>query len=302
MGWKLLSRPRTQLATKELAQFFVDMEPAPHDRPLSERRLQVYRRMLALGQFRPVAWASALCEETNGIYRVNGKHTSILLAGLEVVPEFFVTIEEYGCDTLEDVAKLYATFDSTIQSRSSRDIYYSFAAAIPELRGLNTKVLTTGITGVAFHLMGVEAYSRSQPVERAELVIEHSDFVLWLNSLIVAGPVAENTRGHSRHKCQHLLRQPVVAAMFATYQKDQAAALAFWEAVRDDSGPKPDCPDRVLSRYLLTTVMQGGLDRSTKSAGPREIYVKCLHAWNAWRKGDSTRLRYSADLGIPVVR
>src|SRR4051812_22803639 len=111
MGWKLTGRPKTQKVTKALAKAFVDMEAAPHDRPLSERRLQVYEKLLYMGEFRPVTWASAYCVETGETYRVNGKHTSIMLSGLEVLPDFFVTIEEYECDTLQDVAKLYSTFD-----------------------------------------------------------------------------------------------------------------------------------------------------------------------------------------------
>ncbi len=302
MSWTLLSRPRTQLVTQELAQQFVDMTPAPHDRPLSERRLQVYRRMLALGQFRPVTWASALCEETNDIYRVNGKHTSLLLVGLKPMPEFFVTIEEYQCDTLEDVAKLYATFDAGIQGRTAADIYLSFAATVPELKGLNSKIVKTAITGIAFKEMGMDVYTKSQPVERAEMLLEHTDFVLWLSQLLQAGRSTTEDQLPSRQKCQHLLRQPVVAAIFATWEKTVPAALEFWRAVRDDSGAHPTMPDRKLSRYLLTTSMQGGHDRRGKSAGPREIYVKCLHAWNAWRKNEPTALHYFADREIPTVK
>lgn len=109
MSWKLISRPKTQKVTKALAKQFAEMDAAPHDRPLSERRLQVYTRLLNEGQFRPVAWTLATCRETGGTYRINGKHTSVMLSNLEDIPEFYVTIEEYSCDTLEDVARLYAT-------------------------------------------------------------------------------------------------------------------------------------------------------------------------------------------------
>ncbi len=136
MGWKLISKPQTVRVTKKIAKEFAEMDPAPHDRPLSERRLQVYQRIFTDGGFRPCTWAKAICEETNGIYRVNGKHTSTFLSGLETLPEYYVTIEDYQCDTLEDVARLYATFDSKMQSRTASDINMSFAATIPELREL----------------------------------------------------------------------------------------------------------------------------------------------------------------------
>ena len=51
MSWKLIDRPKTLKVTKTLAKQFCEMEPAPHDRPLSERRLQVYQKLMNQGQF-----------------------------------------------------------------------------------------------------------------------------------------------------------------------------------------------------------------------------------------------------------
>lgn len=61
MSWKYLEKPRTVLASKHLVAEFFEMEPAPHDRPLSERRMQVYERILKDGSFRTVTWASVHC-------------------------------------------------------------------------------------------------------------------------------------------------------------------------------------------------------------------------------------------------
>lgn len=306
MGWRLIDRPKTQRATKKLAKIYAEMEPAPNDRPLSERRLQVYQKLLAEGQFRPVTWASALCEETGDLYRVNGKHTSIMLSGLEEMPEFFITIEEYECDTLEDVAKLYATFDSAMQSRTARDIYMSFAATVSELKNVPIKAIQSAVTGIAMHKMGLEAYSRAQPVERAEHLLDHPEFVIWLAELMQGGHSYSETGSRSKQRCAHLLRQPVVAAMFATWSKAKQQASEFWSTVRDETGVSPTTPDRKLARFLVTTSMtrggSGTYRGKLKAAGTREIYVKCLHAWNAWRKGESTNLNYYAEAKIPSIQ
>src|SRR5262249_19606940 len=132
MPWKLVGRPKTIRMTRSFAQEFAQMDPCPHDRPLSERRLSAYRALFLEGTFRPCTWARAYCEETRGWYRVNGKHTSTILSMMENIPEFYVTVEEYQCDSLNDVARLYATFDSKLQSRNARDIYISFAGTVPE--------------------------------------------------------------------------------------------------------------------------------------------------------------------------
>lgn len=114
MGWQLDGIPKTYKVTPKLATEFAEMEAVNIDRPLSERRLQVYERQVHSGGFRPVTWAKAYCTETDAIYRVNGKHTSTLFSRLpkELLNDLHVIIEEYICDTLGDVANLYSTFDS----------------------------------------------------------------------------------------------------------------------------------------------------------------------------------------------
>src|SRR5262249_38333122 len=144
MGWKSIEKPKTMQASKALVTEFYNMERLPRERPMSERRLMVYRRILAAGDFRPVTWARAWCKDESVMYRVNGQHTSTLLMGViesdQELPPFFVTVERYECDTMEDVARLYATFDSSIGSRNSTDIILSFASTMPEINGLPSKV------------------------------------------------------------------------------------------------------------------------------------------------------------------
>ncbi len=306
--WKLIGKPKTLRVTKKLATEFAEMDPAPHDRPLSERRLQVYQRLFNEGSFRPCTWASALCTETEGLYRVNGKHTSVLLSGLDVLPEYYVTVEEYECDTLEDVAKLYATFDSSLQSRTARDIYLSFAATVPELKVCPANTIVLAVTGMSLHLgqsyLGTGTTStRNQPAERAELLLEYPEFVLWLDSILSAGSEGRAEAIKGRRHARHLMRQPVTAAMFACFQKSKLAAEQFWTAVRDETGTVPTLPDRKLARYLLTVgVEKGAGTKRVHPVSPREMYVKCLHGWNAWRKNEPTDLRYYADKDVPSVK
>lgn len=302
MSWRLLDRPKTQKVTRTLAKQFAEMEPAPHDRPLSERRLQVYHRLLAEGQFRPVTWASALCKETEDVYRVNGKHTSTLLAGLEKVPEFFVTIEEYEADTLEDVAKLYATFDRVCRAAAPIDIYLSFASTVEELKDIPPHLIKLAVPSLAYEKWGQDSYSKT-PAERAELVFDDAAAVLW-----IAGIMARDDGRKFVPDAAKLRRQPVVAAMFTTMRKSMKAATEFWSAVRDETGPQPTCADRKLAKYLLTTgtiVSSGSSSRNPRKkvikSNNREIFVKCLHAWNAWRKNETTNLNYHADAKVPAI-
>lgn len=306
MSWKLIDRPKTVAVTRKLAKQFADMEAAPHDRPLSTRRLTVYEKLMKDGKFRPVTWATAECVETGGKYRVNGKHTSTLLAAMDFLPEFYVTVEEYRCDGLEDVAQLYATFDSRMMSRTANDIYLSFAATCPEIKHLPQRVITSSATGIAYAKFGQDTYDRSQPAERAELVLEHSAFVVWFHDLLTRqGEYQDSIPGVGMKKYQHILRQGVVAAMFKTWERSPENSTKFWLEVRDETGITPEVPTRKLARFLLTTglrnVKSGEKSSFTERAGLREIFVRCIHAWNAWRKGEPTKLQYYAKAPLPAV-
>jgi hypothetical protein len=278
------------------------MEAPPHDRPLSERRLMVYERMLKDGAFRPVTWATTTCKETGGFYRVNGKHTSLLLAGLPDIPEFYVTIEEYECDTLEDVAKLYSTFDSRQQLRSANDIYHSFAGTVPELAVLPRHTITLAVAGIDIYKSdGVSGRSSgASAAERAERLLDYPEYVVWLNSVLLGDqtiPIGE------RHSSKHMYRASIAGAMLGSYLKAQADADKFWKAVRNETGNTPNVPDRKLARLLLTVgVHMGTGTRRVKVVGQRELYVKAIHAWNAWRRGESTDMKYLADKDIPPFK
>lgn len=292
MTWDLL-KAKTQKITVSLAKRFAEMEAAPGDRPLSERRLQVYERLIRAGSWRPCVWSEATCEETGGVYRVNGKHTSTLFTKLaEEFTDLYVTVESYACPTMEDVGRLYGTFDAQITSRTTSDINLAFASTVQELRTIPKAIINVCATGMALHGVQGERFKMySSPCERAEALIEHPDFVIWVNELI----------GANKHR--HMQRGGVVAAMFGSRDKCKRDSDLFWTAVRDETGQSPKCPDRLLSRWLLTTVVcpESGRTPASRKADIREFYVRCIHAWNAWRKGgEMAHLKYHATSKAPA--
>jgi hypothetical protein len=151
------------------------------------------------------------------------------------------------------------------------------------------------VTGIAYVQFG-DRYTTMPAADRAECLLdEHNKmFIRWVDKTI-----------GSQKLDAHMWRSPVVAAMNATFQKNKKDADAFWTLVRDGSGPNHKSPDRVLNKFLLTKYVNkaGGVtSRSAKAlAAPREMYVKCLHAWNAWRKDTTTDLKYHAQGKIPAA-
>jgi len=298
MSYELVGTPKTEMVTQALAVKFRDMEPVPHDRPLNPKRIDAYRKMLSAGLFRPVQWATVYCGETQATYRVNGKHTSTLFAEMEKLPQaVHATVEHYHCDDLDDVARLYATFDSRTQVRTTNDINRAFAAVDDDLSQVPTKIINLSVTAVAYAKHG-DYYTKQSAADRAECLLENDCklFIEWLHGILQTNN--EDTK--------HLWRSPVVAAMYLSWQKSRKGANEFWLAVRDGTGATPKTPDRVLNKFLLSRTVNNGsqrtpIRRSSVLCPPREMYVKCLHAWNAWRRDTTTDLKYHAQAKIPAA-
>lgn len=292
--WKIVGKPKTTRVTKQIATHFAQMEAVPNDRPLSERRLLLYRKILNSEGFRPVSWATCHCQETGSTYRVNGKHTSTMLSSVEELPEFYAIIEEYEAETLIDVAHLYSTFDSRTQSRSATDINRSFAASVPELSVLPSRVISLVVSAVAYTKFG-DGYGKVPSAERAELMLDEVEFAVWLSGIIGSG---------GREKELALRRMAVASAMYVTWKKSHSAATTFWMAVRDETGSAPSCPDRRLAKFLSTNSVScgtGAMSTTSRQAHPREFYAKCIYAWNSWRKSSTLELlKYHPQAKLPA--
>lgn len=270
------------IVTKKLAEEFRDMTEVPGERALKEHRLQVYRNMFLENTFRPCTWASAYCEETETTYRVNGHHTSVLLVELvdKLEYKYQVYVERYSCPTMADVSELYATFDSKDGVRSSGDINWQYAQSIPALKGtVVARTVDKVASGMAYHLWKAASYNMN-PADRAGLLAEHTDFVLWYDALLKSDK-DDPTRG--THK--HIDKVPVVAGIFGSYQKCQSRALEFWKLVRDGTVNRPH-PARVLYDFLKdNSVNNGNGARKVNRATTKEFYIQCQRSWNAFREG-----------------
>ena len=278
--------------TRTLAKRFADMPGCKQDRNEKSRISRLLKKEIEAGRFRFGTFASAICNGTE--YRVNGKHTSTILRDLDPFPdEIQIVVERYDCETEEDMAELYATFDRSESARTTNDINAAFKVACPELQDVSLRIVSKCVSAIAY-AAHEDGYSSAQyPDDRARAMIDNVPFIAW-----VAGLAASPT------DFKHLNRHPVIAAMFKTWHKSKADATKFWTAVRDGSGVPHTVPDRMLNKVLLTSSVNMGVgakNGSHRKLQPREMYVKCLHAWNAWRKGGDTDLKYYGSGKTPPV-
>lgn len=291
MAWRKVSQKLVK-CSRALVQEFCDMKAWDGDRIFKPHLGTRIATAIEQNTFRVADFAAVTCKEDGQRYRVNGKHTGHVLASMNGTfpKDLLALVEDYECDNRIDVADLYSTFDHPAHNRSNMDIYEAFAAANPNLQNINRTMLSVAVAGMAFAIWEEAIYIHRRE-ERANLLLGQPEFVKFVNDILKG----------SREKVGHVRRSPVVAAMFQTWQKSRKASAEFWSLVRDGSGPENSTADRKLHTHLLkTSVGRGrGADKSKKQEDHRAMYVRCLQAWNAWRKGEDTDLRYHANAPTP---
>ena len=94
--------------------------------------------IIANDEFRSPEWASCEVKDTGLTYRVNGKHTGFCLSKLTVegnLPKVDVIVTEFSCQTMQEAAKLYSTFDPSQSAKRAVDIYRIYGQNTPLLGG-----------------------------------------------------------------------------------------------------------------------------------------------------------------------
>lgn len=282
---------------RKLIEQFATMEPAPGDRPPRPSITADLRKKYFAGQFRSCLWACVRCKQTGKLYRLNGKHSSQLFQSMngEFKPYFKVEVEDWGTvDTLEEVAELYNRYDPPKSARSTGDTNRSVAATIPELAEMSMPFVNLCVSSICLAKMGDKFHELTSQLQRAEYLRKEVKFAQWMEELVGSCPGMKESK--------HLWRSPVGAAMYLTFHKDAKAASEFWNKVKI-GGATPKSPEQKLERFLLGASL-GTTSRASAAAtvGRREMLVKCLHAWNAWRTGSVTDLKYYPATDIPKVQ
>jgi hypothetical protein len=300
MGWYLEGKPKVVNMTHKVATRFKDMTPMLNERPLSRPRMAWLRRQLEDGA-RPFDWCIGMLDGQG--YRVNGQHSSTLLAdNPDLITDGMVAvISTYHCDTVQDLADLYARFDNNKSSRSTGDINWSYAASVGgNIADVPKAVINVCVTAICYDRWGISGYQAIDREKRAAIAMDsEGSFILFTHRL-------KESVTDREWRC--LRRAPVVWAILSTWRKNRKDAMKFWQLVATGSGPDNKSADRTLSRHLDQTAVAygGGVRNDARKVGgielPEVMYARCIHAWNAWRKGSSTNLKvYKKGDGSPKM-
>ena len=285
--YQLISR-KIKEVTPDLAESFLETNLSEGQRGVKQKHLKYLCGVIEDGLF-TIGHIAIAHQGWNGgdPMMADGQHTchSVILTGKNVP----AVVEEYNCKTPEDFALLYRQFNGDLP-RSLAD------NARPEAKALglvwSSEIINKVLSGVGFlENHNSTSLHKNKRVESLKKYIPEGDFI---NDILSCVSASEN---------KHLRRSPVIAAMIVTFRKCSADAETFWGEVRDGENLKSSSPTLKLRNYLLSTNTAFGRGVNApslnKAASTREMYCKCIIAWNAYRRGDSTILKYYADKETP---
>lgn len=272
---------RTVPVTRELAEEFATMPAWKGERPLRAERVATLAKKIAAGQFYSPTWAVVTLDGVT--YRMNGQHSSNALAACSNIPAGLqVTILEFRAETEQDLADLFAQFDIPESARRMHDVLNAHAATETAVADCPLKTLQVILAGIA-EAQG--SFGKDTHSERAVLMHTHGEFI-------------EFARRFTTHR--HTLYMAVVAAMYMTWKAAPQRSGEFWQLVASEKHPDANNATRVLARFLTAEVV-GRSRRGGMRWDRRAVRVKCLHAWNAYWRKQSTVLKYVAEAPIPAI-
>jgi hypothetical protein len=253
--------------TAELAQQFRTMQGSPTEREVNESRLKHLREKFLLGLLIPFNWCVA---NLNGVkYRMNGQHSSTVLCELDgAFPKGAIAImSEFAVDNKEGLAQLFRQFDDRKSGRTPADVAGAYQGLFDEIKGVPRASAKLAIEGAAWW----RRYKEGLPTPTGDDVYKlfgiaalHS-FIEWIGELFTI-------------KTPEMRKAPIVAAMYACFEKNEAEAKKFWDQVaRGGDQFEDQAPTTVLDAWLKE-IKTGEYDLK-----PAQIYQGCVFAWNAYR-------------------
>jgi hypothetical protein len=282
--FKLLESTNIPL-THDLAVEFRDMKPSPTERDLLPKRLKELQQKIETGLALPFNWATARLGED--LYRVNGGHSSNVLAGMNGAfpPDLIVHVDRYEVENPEGLAMLFRQFDPKGSARSAADVAGAYQGLEEDLAGIDKTVAKLSIEGVAWWRKEVEGLPPLAEYDVYTLFhnASYHPFLHWVHSLFGM-------------KTPELRRKEILAAMFATWSVNQEDTKIFWDLVaRGGMANDDDAPANRLDKWF-----ENQKDKKLKvDAKPAHYYQASIFCWNAWRRDERVKtVKYDTSKGF----
>jgi hypothetical protein len=272
--------------TRDLVQHINGLQPWNGDRAIIPKIMLQLEQRHQRGLLHTFQWVTATVNSRTK-YRINGKHSTTFLLSLPSIPDQFrACVMEFNVANEQELATLWSQFDSAVSARNMRQRIKANLASIKPLKDMQPDFVQSVLGGIGYSMC---SGNRMKDTDAALCLLQKPEvqkFILWFHDLTSS---------------KTLTKAPVSAAIWDTYHADETDSKVFWEQVRDASKNTVSQPANRLSHFLAESRIEknGHHSAGKQLVTLRAVYVKCLHAWNAYRNGSVTDLKYHASAGIP---
>lgn len=246
-------QPEFTSLTPEIAKQVSMMPSLLGEREIKQDRMKFHAANIKAGRFFSPNWAEAVLKGTEQRFRINGHHTSTLLANAKDYDVEFplgedgkpmpLVIEMWEIDSVdEDATALFNLFDNPKCARSNDDIMGLYRAHYPDLDAISNKFLMKMCNGIDLYLE-----TSMNEDERASVLRTRDRGLHLAKDSHRNFAVAFWSFRESDHAA-FLSKPGIVAEAFAEWLQDSHAAEEFWGYVLRDDHPDHDHVTRELGR------------------------------------------------------
>lgn len=295
------------LTLKFTKQFRAALIPVPGERILKKSRVRHLNNERLNGRFHHPEWAQAYVEVNPDVmYRVNGNHSSAMLAQLspaEFPAGLTLTLTTYEIDSIEDdLANLFNMFDHPSAGRTAEDELCTGIACFSDLAKIEHREriypAAKGINAynkIEARRLTVEwmkkkekalksASTKALPVKpqighlheyrerelRAHFVREENRaFVLWFDELWTSATATMV----GRKNVKFFKKDGIVAQMYGGWLQNKDAAKKFWHLMFTESHENAEHVTRTLSNDLRNLISESNKNQT------EVLYAAAYKAW-----------------------
>jgi hypothetical protein len=271
-------RSETVVVTHDLAAEFSKMPASPTERDFKSKRVDYLKDQVLGGTAITFIWAKAKIADTGETVRMNGLHSSTMLASLNghLPTDLKAHIDTYEVPTKAALGTLFRQFDSRLSARNVDDIAGSYQGLQPELANVPKAAARKAIEGAIWYEKNKIGNDTPTGDDRFEWFRQpkHHMFIQMVGRIL-----SEKTPEFTI---------PVIGAMYGAYERSPEGTEEFYDAVaKQGGGNEENHPATVLDQWLVTARQE------VEKPKEQEIYHACAFAWNAFRN------HKTLDRGIP---
>lgn len=283
--FKIISRNIEEI-TVEKAYELLNINAFEGQRNIKGEHLKNLTEKILNGEFRTGEIAIAELS-TKQKYLINGQHQCHAVINSQ--HSIKALVENYSAETLSDLSELFRQFDCNPPR------------TVGDMTRVEANALNLDWSLRISRLVVAAIYINEKRVKNHHYMASFKK-VESLKNYLKEGTFINFVLGENKVHCKFLMRAAVAAIMIQTFQKCQSDAENFWLSIRDGEHLTKSMPAYKLREFLQHTNHPKGMNQfSYRTAGDNEIQYRCILAWNAFRRGKSTDLKYFAGKPLPKI-